>query len=287
MARTSALARIRALDPLRDHQEIMYLVSTQEFPFDLTRALEFALYRTFAIPRIGALLYRTGEFVNRTQKRYDDTDLILSEIIEYGYDSDRGRTALEQLNSIHGRFQIANEDFLYVLSTLTYEPIRWMDRFGWRPMVEQERLASYYYWREVGRRMQIQQIPDSYEAFEAFNREYEQANFQYTPAGQRVASATRDLFLGWVLPRRLYFLGRPVIYALIDDRLGQALGFPTPPAWLRVLVQSAVRLRARLAHRFLRRAHPRLRTREPHRTYPSGYEVSGLGPPPNPAPPQA
>src|SRR5689334_15531200 len=105
MALPSALSRIRTLDPERDHQEIMYLVSTQVFPFDLTRALEFALYRTFAIPRIGALLYRTGEFVNRTQKRYDDTDLILSEMLEYGYDSERGRAAMEQLNRIHGRFQ--------------------------------------------------------------------------------------------------------------------------------------------------------------------------------------
>jgi len=30
------------------------------------------------------------------------------------------------------RFQISNEDFLYVLSTFVFESIRWNARFGWR-----------------------------------------------------------------------------------------------------------------------------------------------------------
>jgi len=37
------------------------------------------------------------------------------------------------MNQLHGRFDIANEDFLYVLSTFIFEPIRWNTRFGWRP----------------------------------------------------------------------------------------------------------------------------------------------------------
>jgi hypothetical protein len=48
------------------------------------------LFRTFASARIGGLLHGTGEFEARTGKRYDDTDLIISEIIENGFDSPRG-----------------------------------------------------------------------------------------------------------------------------------------------------------------------------------------------------
>jgi hypothetical protein len=63
------------------------------------------------------------------------------------------------MNQLQGRFRIANGDFLYVLSTFVFEPIRWNRRFGWRPMCEQERLGLFYFWREVGRRMGIKDLP--------------------------------------------------------------------------------------------------------------------------------
>jgi hypothetical protein len=80
---------IQQLDPDKDHQRIVFLSSCYDFPFDTTRALEFALFRTFCVPSIAALLDRTGEFQKRPQKRYDDTDIIVSELMEWGYDSDR------------------------------------------------------------------------------------------------------------------------------------------------------------------------------------------------------
>src|ERR1041384_6204039 len=125
MSRFAILNEIRRLDPVRDHQRIVYLTTCYEFPFDTTRALEFALFRTFCVPSVSAVLDRSGEFVLRSQKRYDDTDLIVSELMEYGYDSERGRAALRRMNQIHGRFAISNDDFLYVLSTFVFETIRW------------------------------------------------------------------------------------------------------------------------------------------------------------------
>src|SRR5437764_9768592 len=114
MARLSYLDQIRCLDPMKDHQRIVFLTTCYEFPFDTTRSLEFALFRTFCVPRISALLDRTGEFRDRAQKRYDDTDLIVSELMEWGYNSERGRRALRRMNQQHGRFAIANDDFRYV-----------------------------------------------------------------------------------------------------------------------------------------------------------------------------
>src|SRR5258706_5538383 len=113
MSRSPVLDRIRSLDPVRDHVEIAYLSTRYDFPFDTVRALELALFRTFAVPSISAILARTGEFLERAAKRYDDTDLIVSELVEHGYDSARGAAALRRMNEIHGRFKIANYDFLY------------------------------------------------------------------------------------------------------------------------------------------------------------------------------
>ena len=134
MPRPSILDRIRTLDPERDHQGIVHLCACYEFPFDMVRSLEVALFRTYCAPRISALLDRTGEFRLRAQKRYDDTDLIVGALMAHGYDSPLGRAALRRMNQIHGRFTIANEDYLYVLSTFIFEPARWIDRFGWRPL---------------------------------------------------------------------------------------------------------------------------------------------------------
>ena len=91
----------------------------------------------------------------RAQRRYDDTDLILATIVENGFDSDLGKRAIARMNAIHGRFRIANEDFLYVLSTFTFEPLRWLDRFGWRPLSVDERWGWFGFWREVGTRMAL------------------------------------------------------------------------------------------------------------------------------------
>ncbi|MGQ0657772.1 MAG: oxygenase MpaB family protein [Chromatiales bacterium] len=161
------------MDAPCEHQQIVRRLVCYEFPFDFTRSLEFALFRTFCVPSISGLLGRTGEFVRRPQKHYDDTDLLVSEILEHGYDSGRGRAAIERINAIHARFRISNEDFLYVLSGFIYEPIRWIARFGWRPLNERERVALFYFWREVGRRMHIHSIPREYHEFERFNADYE------------------------------------------------------------------------------------------------------------------
>lgn len=270
------LDEIRRLDAERDHQRIVFLDVCFEFPWDTTRALELALYRTYAVPSIGRLLAQTGELTQRPQKRYDDTDLILSTICEHGHDSPEGRAAIRQMNRIHGRFEITNDDLLYVLSAVTFEPIRWNARFGWRPLLDVEREATFVFWREVGRLMAIRDIPDSYEVFERFNREYERAHFRFTPEGRAVGVATRDLFLSWFrAPRRL---GAPFVHALMDDALLQAMGFPQPPRALRATVEASLRARSRIVAKLPPRTRPRLRTSRRIRSYPSGYELDQLGP---------
>lgn len=275
---SAALRKIEALDPVRDYEEIARLDACYEFPFDTTRALEFALFRTFASPTISAVLDSTGEFAKRAQRRYDDTDLILSELLEEGLDSDRGRTAQRRMNRLHGAYEISNDDFLYVLSTFVFEPIRWNDQFGWRPLTEKERLASFYYWREVGRRMAIRDIPETMDDLERLNIAYERTRFRYSEANRRVGEATREMFLAWFLPRLLRPLGRPFIHAVLDDALLDAFGWRRPPAWLRTTVSRALKMRGRVAHLLGTRTRPRLRTRMRHRTYPRGYRVEGLGP---------
>jgi len=271
------LREIERLDPVRDAQRIVYIDACLEFPWDTQRSLELAFYRTFAVPSIAALLEATGEFTRRTQRRYDDTQILISAFTEFGYESDVGTRAIRRMNRIHNRFEIANDDFLYVLSTMIYEPIRWNARYGWRPVVEAEKLAAFHFWRAVGARMAIRDIPESYDDFERWNRQFERERFAHTAAGARVAAATRDMFLDWFpgLPKRL---GRPAVHALLDEPLLDALGFPRPSPALRRTMEAAVRARSRAVRLLPPRRRPRIRTDEKHRSYPSGYAIDELGP---------
>jgi hypothetical protein len=230
------------------------------------------------VPSIAELLDRTGEFGRAAQKRYDDTDLILSTIVEAGYDSEEGKGAIRQMNVIHGRFEIANEDFLYVLSSFVFEPIRWNARFGWRPLIGTEKLATFEFWREIGRRMAIRDIPESYSELESYNEGYERERFRRTDATERVGRATRDMFLAWFpgLPKRF---GAHAIYALMDEPLRDAFGFPHPPRGLRTAVEASLRTRARFVALLPRRRRPRLRTRRRTRTYGREWQLERLGPP--------
>ncbi len=278
MRRFDRLRQIQALDPVRDHVKIQHLSTGYEFPWDTVRALEIALYRTYCVPGISALLDRTGEFHHRTQRRYDDTALIVAEMCEWGYENGRGRQALERMNFIHGHFKIANEDYLYVLSTFIYEPIRWIDNFGWRKLCEQEKLGTYYFWCEIGKRMGIKNIPPTYEDFERYNRDYERDKFRFAETNQRVGSATRDLFASW-FPRLFAPMVRHGIYAMLDEPMLEAFGFPRPFGFMPPLARSALKMRGKFVRFLPPRKQPHFFTDIPNRTYPHGYEIAELGPP--------
>lgn len=267
------------LDPRRDCQQIARYIQTTAFPWDTTRALELALFRTFASPRIGGLLHGTAEFEQRTQKRYDDTDLIVSEIVEHGYESERGRRAIARMNALHGRFRIANADFIYVLSTFVFEPIRWNARFGWRRMTETERLGWFWFWRNVGSAMRITELPEDYAAFERYSRDYERKHFRFTESNRSVALATQEMFAGW-FPRPLRPLVRRSINALLDPPLLEAFGLEPAPRWLSWVAPRALRARAALLRLLPKRGRAKLRTRIPRADYPQGYRIESLGPPP-------
>jgi hypothetical protein len=277
MKRTKSVTeQIAALDAEKDHVQIVYLTGAYEFPWEIQRSLEFALFRTFAVPSIAELLDRTGQFQKAGQKRYDDTSLLIAEISEHGYDSERGRAAIRRMNGLHRRFDISNDDYLYVLSTFIFEPIRWNPILAWRPSSDNEKRANYYFWREIGRRMNIRDIPDSLEAFEAFNIDYERRNFRRTPHTERVGRASLRTFTDW-FPGFLHPLVRSAIYALMDDPLREAFGFPKMPRWYTALLKAGLRLRASIVRVLPKRRTPFSLTTLPNRTYPQGYNIDELG----------
>ncbi|GGU55041.1 oxygenase MpaB family protein [Lentzea flava] len=278
MPRFANLHRISSLDPVADHEEIMRISAGLEFPWDYQKSLELALFRTYCVPTISGLLERTGEFERRPQKRYDDTAVLMAELVEHGYDSPRGREALRVVNRQHGRYDISNDDMLYVLSTFIYDPIDWLAQYGWRPLTRNEQLAAFHFYRAVGARMGIRDIPSDFDEFRAFKAAYEQQHFVFAPSNRRIGQYTLDLFCSWYPPVLKPVVSRAVV-AMLDPLMVRAFGFDAPLGWVGVLGRLALRLRARVVRWMPVRRALKL-TSTPNRTYPgypAGYRPSDLG----------
>ncbi len=279
MANSKILQKIESLHPEKDAWEIVRLTVFYEFPWDFNRALELALYKTFAVPSIAKILHNTKEFEHHSQKRYDDTDLILSEIIEHGLEEgSRGWEALERLNWIHSNYKITNEDYLYVLSTFIFETGYWINKFGYRKLTSHEELAGFYVWKEIGEKMHIKDIPNSISVFKKFHDNYEDKYFVYSEANFKVGRATEDLLLSWYVPKFLFDSVRPFLHAVMEPRLLQAFNYKEPSEAMRTLVAKSLRARS-YAESLIPRTTPYIRTRDfKHKAYPNGYTMEDLGP---------
>lgn len=274
------LRQIERMDPVRDHQAIYRISAGCEFPWDYQRALELALFRTYCVPSISALLDATGEFRERPQKRYDDTKLLMAEVMEHGYDSPRGREALRVINRLHGRYPITQDDLRYVLSTFVYEPIEWLGQYGWRPLSEHEKLAAFNFFREVGTRMGIRGVPTDYDEFRRFKADYEATRFRFAESNRRVGGYTLGLMRRWY-PRPLRPAVDLAVRSLLEPPVLDAFGLAPAPGWLAVAVRAGLRARAIVIRTLLPpRQHSRLAVDPDNRTYPgypTGYRPKDLG----------
>ncbi|MFD3695392.1 oxygenase MpaB family protein [Streptomyces sp. NPDC058646] len=277
MQRYDRLREILRLDPDQDFLAIYRLTATYEFPWDFTRALELALFRTYAVPAIGGLLAETAEFTRRTQKRYDDTVLLLDAVVEHGFESDIARTAIRRVNQMHRSYDISDDDMRYVLCTFVVIPARWLDAYGWRPLTQHERRASANYYATLGRHMGIKDIPGSFEEFETVLDAYEKAHFGWDGGAREVAEATLGLMASWY-PAPLAPAVRGASLALLDQPLLDAFRFERPRPGVRRLVRGALRLRGRAVRLMPPRKHPHYGRQNPEiKSYPGGYDVGELG----------
>jgi ER-bound oxygenase mpaB/B'/Rubber oxygenase, catalytic domain len=169
---------------------------------------------------------------------------------------------------------------------MLFVPVRWLERHGWRPLCCHERTAAFVFYRELGRRMGIKSIPESYEAFEEFFDAFDREHVAYSEAGRRLMRASREAFTGY-FPAVLAPLAGVYVDALLDDRMRQAVGVRRPPLLVRMSLHLVLAGRARLLGWMpLRRQPVEYEAVDPaHKygfpiadIYPNGYEIRDLGP---------
>jgi hypothetical protein len=270
------LDEIRTLDPLddADRDRIVTLTGRHDFPWDFDQGTAIAFLRDYGVPSIARLLDRTRQFEDHGTKRYDDTLVFQEEALAEGVDSPRSKAAVDRLNRIHGHYAIPNHEFQYVLATTLVGPVRWIRRYGWRPLDPIEVVALTRFTTRFGELMGITGLPEDYAGYERLLDSYEAEHFAPDPAGKRVTEATIRIGRA-TAPWYLRPGFRRVSIALMDEPLRLALGMEEQPRWLVRGVDLGLRLRARLLRFFPPRRTPYERV---HPTYPQGYELALIGP---------
>ncbi len=264
------------LDPDRDYLHIFRQAFDAAFGWEVSRALEVAIFHTFAAPSISEILDQTGEFAHRGQKRYDDTVALLREIARDGPASPRGRAAIRRMNWIHRPYDISNDDLVYVLATFIVVPVRWIGRYGWRNLTENEIRAAVSYYRIVGRLMGIREMPPTFAGFASYLDAYERDHHAFSHANRRLAVALIEVIEAW-FPRPVRPLTRRCIAAALGQPLRRVLGLPEPPGLVRAGVHLALWSRAALK-RLIPTLRPGRKSPRRLRSYPHGYALSDLGP---------
>lgn len=273
----SRRVRSAGLDPQADYEQIARLFGQYDFPWDMEQALSFALFRTYAVPSIGRLLHDTGEFEKDTQRRHDDTALILGEIVDQGLESQPGHAAIRRMNQMHGRYDITNDDMRYVLSTFVVMPNRWVNRYGWRRTTPDEDIAGVNYYLRLGRLMGIGDLPIDLAGFEKLLDDYEAEHFKFDPQSRAVADSTLDLLVTFY-PRIAAPLVRRFSIAIMDPHLRDAFGFDHPPRWFELACHGGLVLRGRVVRFMPERKKPRrVRDSRRIRSYPGGFMIDQLG----------
>lgn len=269
--------KIAQLDPETEYEEITRLVGDYEFPWDVYQALRLALFRTYAVPSIGRLLYDTGGFTGDVQKRHDDTAIILFTLGSEGIDTESGHAAVRRMNQMHGSYDISNDDMRYVLSAFVVVPSRWIDAYGWRERTALEQRAGVRYWQRLGKLMGIKDIPDTYEEFEELLDNYEATHFAFDEKSRAVADATLGLFETFY-PRFARKPANMVLRSLMDNHLREAFGFKRPPAPVIFLTRKAMKLRGWFVRLLPARKTPKLlENYREIKSYPDGFVIDELG----------
>ncbi|KAF9476143.1 hypothetical protein BDN70DRAFT_935289 [Pholiota conissans] len=278
------------LDP-QEAQEIMHTSTFYDMPTLLYYALSFSLFKTYAIPSISKLLVATKELSTKgnVSRRLSDTELLIStwyicpisgfsdpafHLTNKGpnakpADDPRANIALARANWLHSKYKISNSDFLYTLCLFVTGSIYWSDLYGWRSLSALEKHAFYVFWAEVGRRMNIKDIPDSLEAMLAYSKQYEDTYMVPMESNRDVSTYSLDELLGPV-PEAfgLKSLATKAVLSVLDNITREAMMYEKQPWIIRAAVDTVMAFVA-FVQRFL--LLPRY----------SGHSLVEYGPPRN------
>ena len=278
-ARLRRVLAINARNPDTNWHDIYRQFVLWDFPVETRGGFQVAFYRPQAVPRMAAVLAGTGHIKANPGRRTLDTGIVILEVIEGGFDSPRGQKMVRLLKALHDRPDILQEDLTYVLCALMVVPTRFVDRMGWRSVLEVERSATWRFWSELGTRIGVAELPASYRDAETRFDRYEAENLATSADGRELTQMIISAFAGWT-PKLLSPHLPEITSFLIDDPLfSDALGLPRPRRRTTTALNALYRVR-----RIRQRLSPPAKDpgfvpgQAVGDVYPNGYSLDDIGP---------
>lgn len=152
------------------------------------------------------------------------------------------RNRINYLHARHGS-KITNEDMLFTLCLFIFEPLRLCEEYEWRAPTDLERKARFVWYRELGIRMGITNIPSTREALVIWRDQYQAEKMVYAPSNTLAGEATLELLLR-PLPSLLRPSARQAAMVLLPSSVRVAFGWPAAPAYLCTLLPLVLKSRA-------------------------------------------
>ncbi|KAL2872009.1 uncharacterized protein BJX67DRAFT_341256 [Aspergillus lucknowensis] len=230
-----------------DAFQIQKNIAQLEFPFFFTKALQFALFRTYGIPSISKVLTKTRQFSKpgTSLKRYSDTSVLVQEFVGQAPSAARGQAALARTRFLHSGYRsagtIREEDMLYTLGLFAVQPVRFINKYEWRELTELEKCAIGTFWKSLGEGLEISYdpLPSGKTGFRdglhwleeimAWSDAYEEKCMVPDANNREVADQTTAVLV-YLVPRPFQHVGLKFVSFMMDDRLRKAMLYDVPPA---------------------------------------------------------
>ncbi len=267
------LRKIESLDLAEEYREITQLFYA-DFQSTMVAKSINGFMMNYSSPRISHVLGTSGELEHRIAKRFVDTLMLASAVMQHGFTGE-GREAARRVNAMHRHYDIDPEDFLAVASEEVVGSVELAERYGWRPVTDKEREALNLFYGHQARAFGSPKfLPPTYVQTKAFYDDYVERCVRYDPQNERLGRVLAQ-WLGTLAPAPIRSLYRTILLAQLDDRIARACG-----------IRPASRAVKWLAHAMLRR----MARKDPvpdgapnglepliRRVYPDGHRIDRLG----------
>ncbi|THH04832.1 hypothetical protein EW145_g5236 [Phellinidium pouzarii] len=205
-------------------QKILSVTTNLDMPGLMELSLTFAIFKTFAIPSISEILAKSQQLgtPKNVSKRFADTGILISTWLNCPcVDVSRIDLKPEEVDP-RGAIAIARVNWLHS----RWPTIRWAKAYGWRELLPIEQEAYFVYWKEIGERMNIKDIPETMQELYEWAENYEELNMVPAASNYEVGINTlNDIVRTTTEMFGLRDFVHKMIISLLQDRVRNAFMF--------------------------------------------------------------
>jgi len=235
---------IKSLDPVKNESEIVRLTWLYDLPYEVQQGHLLAGIAGFIPPGAAKTIHGTGEALNRTFRRADDTLIVMYGIWMDGFESELSKAMLKKLVYIHAfyRKSMTNQEMMWIIMDSCIGCVECVEKFGWRQLYKNEIIAWWNVWKAIGQRLGVKDMPITMEEGRKLHKEIMET-FTKTPQHEELLTAILKVKES-LLPKALkkYFLQLIALFG--NKKMLEFLNIPpVPPLWIRFVYNTLFKVR--------------------------------------------